>query len=169
MKYIDIAHLLTSAAGNHLSLAYQAKEVKQTVSEINELIQAVLLFQAAMESIINEEIHNHELLVHVRDEEQYLNTKFRSLSFKNKWRKSYEELHIKDAEYLELYLHFYTLYRVQITHPKSRSLPLKKYRYKKIYEGLQNGWYASQMLFAILGKELVSWEDFCTIHHIRTP
>jgi len=161
MTQIDIAKLLISAAGKQLTHSYEAYKKKDITYEIEECIQALILFQAGMEAIINDEITNHPLLSSVKSEESDLNTHFKSLSFKNKWTKSYEALQIREFEYLEAYLDFYSQYRIPITHPKRRYVSLSTYRFRKIYEGIENGWYAVQLLYAVLGKELTSWELFC--------
>lgn len=164
---VDIARLLTHAAGTQLAKAHIASQKKNAKGEIETSIQATILFQAGMEAIINEEIQNHDLLVTVKKENEALLQHYKSLSFKNKWQKSYEALQIRETDYLLQYLHFYSQYRVQITHPHSRFLSVQKYRFTNVYPGMENGWYAAQLLFAILGKELTSWETFC--HEIGLP
>ena len=134
MTPVDIARLLTNASGKQLALAYQSHQIKDTTAETEHCIQALILFQAGMEAIINEEIHNHGLLAEVRQENEDLFVRFKSLSFKNKWYRSYEVLQIKETEYLKEYVLFYSQYRVPITHPKSIYLSLEKYRFTKIYK-----------------------------------
>jgi len=161
MTQVDIAKLLISAAGKQLAHSYEAYKKKDITYEIEECIQALILFQAGMEAIINDEIANHPLLSSVRGEEQSLNSHYKSLSFKNKWTKSYEALQIRELEYLDVYLEFYSSYRIPITHPKRRYVSLSTYRFKKIYHGIENGWYTVPLLYAVLGKELTSWDQFC--------
>ncbi len=156
----DIARLLSYKAGEHLALAKKAAEEVSDQIEIEQSIQAVILFQTAMEAIINEEVFNHPLLEEVKLEEYALNKRYKSLSFKNKWRKAYETLQIKDTEHIEEYLQFYSKYRSPISHPRSRYQSLDKYTYKNVCEGIESGWYAAQLLFAILGKELTSWNEY---------
>ncbi len=156
----DIARLLSFKAGEHLALAGKAAESGDEQKEIEECIQTVILFQTAMEAIINEEVYNHPLLEEVKLEEYELNKRYKSLSFKNKWRKAYETLQIKDTENLEAYLQFYSYFRSPISHPRSRYQALDKYTFQKVCDGIENGWYAAQLLFAILGKELTSWNEF---------
>ncbi len=156
----DIARLLSYKAGEHLALAKKASEEINEQIEIEQSIQAVILFQTAMEAIINEEVYNHPLLEEVKLEEYELNKRYKSLSFKNKWRKAYESLQIKDTEHIEEYLQFYSKYRSPISHPRSRYQSLDKYTYKHVLEGIESGWYAAQLLFAILGKELTSWNEY---------
>lgn len=164
----DIARLLSLKAGEHLKTAQKAFEKAQEQKEIEASIQAVILFQTAMEAIINEEVFNHPLLDEVKQEEYELNKRFKSLSFKNKWKRAYDVLQIKDVDYLEEYLNFYTMFRSPISHPRSRYQALDKYTFKNVLSGIESGWYASQLLFAILGKDLTSWDEFCLDHRI-TP
>ena len=161
MIQIDIARMLAHSAGLQLSKAQTASREKNQLKESEACIHAILLFQAAIEAIINEELFTHPLLAAIRNEELELHKRFKSLSFKNKWKKAYEALQIKDTEYLEAYLRFYSTYRVPITHPKSRYVSVQKYSCKSAYHGIENGWYMFQLLYAILGKELTSWDDFC--------
>ena len=163
MIQIDIARLLAHNAGLLLAQAEQARREQNQSKESEYCIQAIILFQAAIEAIINEELLNHPLLASVRREDNELHKRFKSLSFKNKWKKVYETLQIKETEYLEAYLRFYSLYRVPITHPKSRYISIQKYTYNLVIEGFENGWYAVQLLYAILGKDLTSWEEFCSV------
>lgn len=156
----DLASLLFKLSGSHLTFAKKYLESKNKSSETKSCIQAVILFQSAMEAVINEEVYNHPLLEEVKLEEFDLNKKYKSLSFKNKWSKSYEALQIKEDSYLKNYLNFYSKYRGPISHPKSRYQKLDKYKFKKVSEGLENGWYAAQLLFAILGKDMTSWDKF---------
>ncbi len=156
----DIARLLSLKAGEHLLHAKRALESTDDQKEIESAIQAVILFQTAMEAIINEEVFNHPLLEEVKLEEFELNKRFKSLSFKNKWKRSYEVLQIHDSENLDAYLLFYSKYRSPISHPRSRYRALDAYTFEHVSEGIENGWYASQLLFAILGKEMMSWEEF---------
>lgn len=156
----DVARLLSLKAGEHLKAAQKAFEKAQEQKEIEASIQAVILFQTAMEAIINEEVFNHPLLEEVKLEEYQLNKRFKSLSFKNKWKRSYEVLQIKETDYLDEYLQFYTTYRSPISHPRSRYQALDKYTFKNVMSGIESGWYASQLLFAILGKEIMSWDEF---------
>lgn len=160
--HVDIARLLTHAAGEHLVSAHDASQKKKAAPETEACIQTIILFQAGMEAIINEEIQNHELLAEVKKENDALLRHYKSLSFKNKWLHSYEALQIRETDYLYHYLHFYTHYRSPISHPRSRYIPVHKYRFQPVCEGIENGWYAAQLLFSILGKELTSWEAYCT-------
>jgi|GEM_PF-6199690 len=166
MAQIDIANLLISAAGKQLAHAHEAYKKKNISYEIEECIQSIILFQAGLEAIINDEIANHPLLSPVKAEEHDLNMHYKSLSFKNKWTKSYEALQIRELEYLNVYLDFYSRYRIPITHPKRRYVSLSTYRFKKIYKGIENGWYAVQLLYAVLGTGLTSWEDFCNQYNL---
>ena len=168
MIQIDIARLLLNRAGFSLAEAQTAHVANNEQIESECAIQAVILFQAAIEAIVNEEIFNHPLLETVKKEEEELNKRLKSLSFKNKWKKVYDALQIKEQEYLDNYLHFYSHFRVPITHPKSRYISIEKYSYKHVYEGLENGWFTVQLLYAILGKELTSWKEFCKQSGIRT-
>ncbi len=159
--HLDIARLLSQHAGEHLARASQFHTEGNTQEEIEACIQSVILFQTAMEAIINEEVYNHPLLEEVKFEEYELNKRYKSLSFKNKWKKAYETLQIKDTENLNSYLTFYSKYRSPISHPRSRYLILDAYTFPTVVKGIEYGWYASQLLFAILGKDLMSWEEFC--------
>lgn len=154
----DIARLLFSCAGSHLRTASEADSPE---TEERSCIQGVILFQTGMEAVINEEINNHPLLEEVRTEELELNKRYKSLSFKNKWKRAYDVLQIRDDEHLLAYLTFYSQYRSPISHPRSRYLNLDEYRFSRIISGIESGWYAMQLLFAILGKDLTSWEEFC--------
>jgi len=169
MTQIDIARLLTTSTGKQLLQSYNASQAGDIKQEIETSIQALILFQAGMEAVINEEIGNHPLLAAVKAEDEKLNSSYKSLSFKNKWKKSYEALQIFEYDYLNEYLRFYSQYRIQITHPKQRYMSLSKYRFNRIYDGIENGWYAMQLLYAVLGKELTSWEEYCKEHSILFP
>ncbi len=161
MIQIDIAQLLAINAGLLLAQAQKAQSEKSEGKEAEFCIQAILLFQAAIEAILNEELLNHPLLEPVRRADQDLHKRYKSLSFKNKWKKVYDTLQIQETEYLDIYLQFYKTYRVPITHPKSRYVNMEKYTFPHVLEGFENGWYALQLVYAILGKELTSWEEFC--------
>ncbi|MFA9289195.1 MAG: hypothetical protein ACEQSA_04945 [Weeksellaceae bacterium] len=161
---IDLAMLLSQKAGEHLVDAYhfsQNKDATSSLKEAEACIQAIILFQTSMEAIINEEVLNHPLLKEVKTEQEELHRHFKSLSFKNKWIRAYETLQLHETEYLNDYLTFYTEFRTPITHPKSRYISVQKYRFKAVCDGLENGWYTFQLLFAILGKQLTSWDEFC--------
>lgn len=162
MIQLDIARLLAQNAGLLLSGAQKANAEQNYAKEAECCIQAIILFQSAIEAIINEELLIHPLLEPVRQEDHELHKRFKSLSFKNKWKKVYDTLHITETEFLENYLRFYSTYRVPITHPKSRYVNVEKYTFRHTLEAFENGWYAVQLLYAILGKELTSWEEFCS-------
>ncbi|MBP7966765.1 hypothetical protein KAZ66_00685 [Candidatus Woesebacteria bacterium] len=168
MIQIDIAQLLAINAGLLLAQAQKAQGEKSEGKEAEFCIQAILLFQSAIEAILNEELLNHPLLESVRRADQDLHKRYKSLSFKNKWKKVYDTLQIQETEYLDIYLQFYKMYRVPITHPKSRYVNVEKYTFQNVLEGFENGWYALQLVYAILGKELTSWEEFCRTAGILT-
>jgi hypothetical protein len=172
---IDIGHVLAKKAGLHL---VSARDFAQQIThkdineeslvargnEIEQCIEAVILFQAAMEAVINEEIDSHQMLVKVKEENELLYKKFRSLSFKNKWERSFEVLTIKDkGGCLKNYLQFYTSFRVPITHPRSRYIQVDNLTFENVYEGMKSGWKAAELLYRKLKKKniLGTWEDFC--------
>lgn len=172
---IDIGQVLLKKTALHLIAAKDAflkfsnaqDNQESTLcrkQEIEQCIEAVILFQAAMEAMINEEIDSNQMLLQVKEENESLYKKFRSLSFKNKWEKSYQVLQIRDkGEYLKKYLQFYTSYRVPITHPKSRYIQVDNLTYFNVYEGMKSGWKAAELLYKKLKKEKVLgiWEDYC--------
>lgn len=161
---IDIAQLLSKKAGDQLCKAYEFSQQANSKKESEACIEAVILFQACMEAIINEEIESHRLLSAVREENEEMHKKFRSLSFRNKWLQSYEVLRLQDKqEYLQNYLLFYTKFRVPITHPHSRFSDISLFTFSAVYEGIKNGWYAAHLLLTKLGKNYShdTWEGFC--------
>lgn len=154
--HIDIASLLASTAKKHLIRASQSIN---SFDENKECIQAIIIFQVAMEAIINEEIYTNPQLSVIKDEEFFLNKKYKSLSFKNKWKKVFFELQIKDTESLADYFSFYSKYRGPISHPRTRYQSIKKYTYKQTLEGLTNGWQTCVLLYSMLNKSLTSWTE----------
>src|SRR3990167_8162284 len=121
---IDIARLLITNALEHLKLAekFHKKHISHPIDEAEECIQAIILFQSAMEAVITEEIENEKKLKKVFKENSELARTHHSLSFKNKWLRSFETLKIRDRKSLEAYFTFYSDCRVPISHPKGRYL-----------------------------------------------
>lgn len=158
---IDIAELLVTQSIEHLVEASQLVSVENEFAEAQECIQAVILFQVAMEAIINEEIERSSLLKDIKKENADLSTKYKSLSFKNKWERTFDVLKIPKRKELNEYLKFYSRYRILVSHPKSRYISLKEYDYKNVYKGIRSGWITIELLFTGLGKSRVSWEEMC--------
>lgn len=161
---IDIAFLLAEKAGKHLSQAYLYAQSGEHRKESEECIEAVIIFQASMEAVINEEIESHRGLKLVREENEELYRRFRSLSFKNKWERAYVAVDLQDElHYLSSYFEFYTKYRVPITHPQSRYEDISEFNWQSVYKGIQSGWYAAHVLLAKLEKQYSqdTWEDYC--------
>jgi hypothetical protein len=158
---IDIATFLFENAKHHIKLAksFQSKK-NDEMKEAHECIQAIILFQTGMEAFINEEIESEKKLVSVKKEKENLASKYKTLSFKNKWELAYDALKIKNRSTLNLYMQFYANYRILISHPKSRYISLENYEYEKVYMGLQCGWESMQVLFESLGKSMKSWKEF---------
>lgn len=164
LQMIDIAQLLTERAGRHLAQAYRYSQQRLLQEESHACIEAVIMFQASMEAVINEEIESHRLLSGIRDENEELFKKFRSLSFKNKWERSFVVLGLADGtQYLYQYLQFYSNYRVPITHPQSRYVDVSHFQFHPVYEGIHNGWCAAHELLTKLEKKYSqeTWEEFC--------
>lgn len=130
------------------------------IRETEESIQAIVLFQSAMEAVITEEIENEPLLEPIKKQNLALFSKHKSLSFKNKWEKTFEILAIKNKKSLEKYVTFYSTHRIPISHPKSRFISVEPYSSLQIEAGIQSGWEAMQELFKTLGKETMSWKKF---------
>jgi hypothetical protein len=154
---VDIARLLSSKAGEHLQESFTHSEEGITPNprrETEESIQAVILFQAAMEAVITEEIENDSLLVNIKKENEALFAKHKSLSFKNKWEKAFDELKITKRPHLEAYLSFYSTHRIPISHPKSRYISLEDYSYHTIEAGINHGKKAMELLMKALKKKL---------------
>jgi hypothetical protein len=160
---VDISKLLLKKAGEHLLTAYNfssSSENSDLKKEAEACIQAIVLFQSAMEGIITEEIENEPRLLQVKNVNQELSTKHKSLSFKNKWERSFDVLRIKDRQELDAYFEFYSRYRIPILHPVSRYISLEGYTFKKVTTGLKNGWNAMQLLENALNKVKMTWEQF---------
>lgn len=172
---IDIAELLIRKAGSHLGDAYNISILDPTIqgeqehvlrkAEAESCIQAILLFQAGMEAIINEEIESNRYLHKIRKERQYYQKKLKDLSFKNKWERAFTELGVNEEGFsrFQHYMEFYRKFRVTITHPKNRYIDVSQYRFKPIYEGLKNGWETFMTLSQNIDLEYTTetWEDFC--------
>jgi len=159
---IDIARLLITNALQHLKQAENIHKKHKThlINEAEECIQAIVLFQSAMEAVITEEIENEKKLIKVFDENNDLARKHHSLSFKNKWVRSFDTLLIKERKSLNAYLKFYSGYRLPISHPKGRYLSLEKYRFKDTLDGIKNGWQTIELLYKSLKKTYQSFDDY---------
>ncbi len=136
---IDVVKTLIGLSFDHLESADGARKDDNVAKERMMCLQAVILFQSAMEALINEEIASHPLLQSVKREEAKLNTTFKSLSFRNKWIHVFDVLRITKRSDLEAYLDFYSRYRVPITHAKSRFISLEKYTYGNVKKGIESG------------------------------
>jgi len=158
---IDIAELLALQAVQHLAKAYNFKSAENDLEESGQCIQAIILFQVCMEAVINEEIERAAPLLPIKKENKELSGKFKSLSFKNKWEKAFDLLEIHKRKELRDYFTFYTRYRVLLSHPKSRYVSLDNYMFDKVYAGIKSGWDAMQIMYAVLGKSKISWEEIC--------
>lgn len=156
---IDIAELLITQAIEHLVTASKLVSPNEDFAEAEECIQAVILFQVAMEAIINEEIERSPLLKEVKKENAALSTKYKSLSFRNKWERAFDVLQIRKRQELKEYFTFYAKYRILVSHPKSRYISLDQYDYKNVYKGIKNGWKTIELLYVGLGKSRISWEE----------
>ncbi|HRN70050.1 MAG TPA: hypothetical protein PLS49_02590 [Candidatus Woesebacteria bacterium] len=156
---IDIAELLITQAIEHLVAASKLVSPNHEFIEAEECIQAVILFQVAMEAIINEEIERAPLLKEVKKENLALSTKYKSLSFRNKWERAFDVLQIRKRKELKEYFNFYGRYRVLVSHPKSRYISLDQYDYENVCKGIKNGWMTIELLYMGLGKTRVSWEE----------
>lgn len=142
-QMVDLADLLVKQVRQCL--------IAQNNSTIEQHIQAIILFQAFMEIIINEEIETNRLLLPIKYENLQLTKKFKILSFRNKWIKSYELLGIEVANSdLEKYLQFYTDFRVPITHPQSRFTNISKYTSHNTKKGIRTGLRSIKILFTKL-------------------
>lgn len=175
MQNVDIAYILSMKAGKHLSDAYnlhkelQEKHTSKEIELISRLeaescIESVILFQTAMEAVINEEIERHRNLSEVKKERDERLKRFRNLSFKNRWMKSYDELGMDPTiGSLADYFEFYNEYRVSITHPTSRFINIEKYNFQNVYDGIKAGWNAIEILYKKLDETHPhpSWEKFC--------
>lgn len=174
---IDIAETLIRKAGKRLGESYaffwegaspglsDYQLLKLRQNEAESSIEALLLFQAGMEAIINEEISTNRKLAGVRKEREFHQKRVRDLSFKNKWENSYKALELEDSKkYLESYLEFYRDFRVPITHPRNRYFDVALYKFPRVYEGIRNGWMAFMSLSTSWEDKAKaqSWEDFCT-------
>jgi len=173
---IDIAMILSNTAGKLLSQAYILhKQMSETDHNDKEYfllrgkereicIEVVILFQASMEAMINEEITNEKKLRSVQKESERLSNKFKVLSFKNKWQLSFKALAIssKEVNYLEKYLLFYIKFRVPITHAKSRYVNAELFNFLNIYDGVKNGYLAIEAFYRHLEKHSFEhrWKEF---------
>ena len=155
---IDIAELLIHNAMSHLAKASKQYSAKDQLGESEACIQSVLLFQVAMEAIINEEIERAKPLETLKKENKELSRKFKSLTFRNKWERTFDLLEIRKRNELNTYIAFYGKYRNLVSHPKSRYVSVGNYDYEKVYEGIQNGWLAVDILYEVLGKTRISWD-----------
>jgi hypothetical protein len=101
----------------------------------------------------------------VKNENEELNKKFKMLSFKNKWEKTFKILKMDSTanEYLEKYIKFYIKYRTPITHPKSRYFDAENFNFPTIFQGIRNGYCALEYFYKRLGRfeEEHSWNNFC--------
>ncbi|MFW5703361.1 MAG: hypothetical protein ACOCXQ_00830 [Patescibacteria group bacterium] len=175
-EHIDIAELLVRRAGNRLGDAYryfweeagthhnefEHRSIRE--KEAQACIETILLFQAGMEAMINEEINTNKALIKVRRERESLQKRLKDISFKNKWEQSYSALGVSDSGlYLEKYLEFYRRYRIPITHPKNRYFDITEYRFPTVYHGMYVGWMAFMALSTTWEEEARkdSWEQFC--------
>ncbi len=156
---IDIAELLINQSIEHLIAASKLVSPEHELVEAEECIQAVILFQVAMEAIINEEIERSPLLKEVKKENAALSTKYKSLSFKNKWERAFDVMKIRKKKELNEYFTFYSRYRILVSHPKSRYISLDQYDYENVYKGIRSGWKTIELLFLGLKKSRVSWEE----------
>ena len=159
---IDIARLLITNALEHLMAAEKLHNSRKEnlIDEAEECIQAIILFQSAMEAIITEEIENEKKLKKVFKENSELARTHHSLSFKNKWLRGFDVLLVKDRKSLNAYLKFYTDYRLPISHPKGRYLSLEKYRFKETLNGIKNGWQTIELLYKSLEKNYQSFDEY---------
>ncbi len=180
-QQVDIAELLVRRAGKRLGDAY-ARFWEQTSPNLQEFdqkhlrekeaeacIETVLMFQAGMEAMINEEISTNKELIGVRKEREYLQKRLKDMSFKNKWEQSYQALEIEDtSQHLEQYLEFYRHFRVPITHPKNRYFDISEYTFPKIYHGIRSGWLAYMAFSTNWEPEARedSWEQFCEENNV---
>jgi len=143
----------------------EAEIQRLTKEEAEACIEAVILFQSSMEAVINEEIERHKHLTEVKKEKDLRLRRYRNLSFKNRWMKSYDELGMDPTKgSLADYLEFYNEFRVTITHPTSRYVNIQKYNFENVYEGVRSGWLAMELLYEKLDKVHAeySWEMYCT-------
>ena len=159
---IDIAELLIDQAITHLISASKFQKIQDQTAESEACIQAVILFQVAMEAIINEEIERSASLESVKKENKGLSSKFKSLSFRNKWERAFDALHISKRKELNAYFIFYGRYRNLVSHPKSRYVSLSNYDFERVFLGIKNGWNAIELLYSGLGKTRISWEEMCS-------
>ncbi len=159
---IDIARLLITNALEHLKLAENLHKKHKThlIDEAEECIQAIILFQSAMEAVITEEIENEKKLKLVLDENEELARKHHSLSFKNKWLRAFDALLIKERRSLDAYLVLYSDYRLPISHPTGRYLSLAKYQFKDTLKGIKSGWETIELLYKALGKTYQSFQKY---------
>jgi hypothetical protein len=174
---IDIAKILSLKAGEHLSRVYEFHKEMSTHQlqdqeyfalrrkEIESCIEAVILFQASLEAIINEELESDKKLEKVKKENDDLNKKFKMLSFKNKWLRTFAVLKIDKAseKYLENYLDFYIKFRIPITHARSRYVNAEQFNFPNVYSGIKNGYLFLEKFYQCLHKfeEEHSWNYFC--------
>lgn len=163
---IDIAMILSTNAGKRLAEAYKLHQEMissqlspQTYFELRSqereaCIETVILFQASLEAMINEEISSEKKLQSIKKENEELNKKFKALSFKNKWQKSFEVLKTsaREKKYLANYLQFYISFRVPITHAKSRYINAELFNYLNVYDGLKNGYLSVEVFYKKLEK-----------------
>jgi hypothetical protein len=117
-----------------------------------------------MEAMINEEIENEPKLKTIKLESDELNSKFKILSFKNKWEMAFSVLKIPEQkkDYLISYLKFYIKYRVPITHARSRYVDAEKFNFLNVYDGVKNGYLTVEAFYTSLSKfsKEHSWEEF---------
>lgn len=133
---------------------------------------AVIIYQASMEAIINEEWNESDLLDKV-----VLPDDLDDCSFAKKWDSAFEELDLDDSENLDPYITFYKEYRVPLTHPSRRHEieDTQKIRFYNVYEGFKHGWNAYIQLLKGIGKESfipetsnaeTAWEMYCEMTNL---
>ena len=183
---LDIAHTLGHKSAEHMYRAHKiCKEAYNLNSakirwskalvvgtqldymrkyELEECIEAIILFQAMMEAVINHELDTNSKLSTL--------TKKQKASFAGKWENSFNILSAftDGKESLGKYLEFYKNYRIPVVHPKSRKKleNVENFRFPNIHEGIKNGWLAFAELSEKLGTphNKDSWTVFCGMHKL---
>lgn len=156
---------------NYNPLDYQNLSIQLASERQNEFqfcIQAVILFQASMEAIINQVITTQP------DTKEFieasLKKKWYQASFKDKWCKTLKKQKIELKNFEKYHENIYRTLRNNVVHPKNRYSVenAEKFIFPDVYLGFQHGWLAFAFLSQAVGSphDNNSWDIYCNICHL---
>ncbi|MCA9371957.1 hypothetical protein KC726_03590 [Candidatus Woesebacteria bacterium] len=110
--------LYRKQVNKHMLAMKRAVRAGNTQKQQHHSMLAIIFLHLFMETFISEAIHSSPKLAELKKEEQELNKIYKSLSFKNKWKKTFDLLHIKPQSELDDFLAFDERFRAPLVHPK---------------------------------------------------